>query len=173
MKHPAPSDDTCASHMATDYPVLTAEMSLTECLQTLVRNKVLAMPVVDSDGRYIGQFRKNLLIAAILPQVAVHDPRFDRIAKLIDGGMLSETMEDVRERFAAIADKPVRRYLDTDTPVLRPDQPLVTAMFYLFHGRNFLPVVEPASNLLVGVISAWDILDSILEKSEGEGAGRD
>lgn len=148
--------------MATDYPVLTAEMSLAECLQALVTNKVLAMPVVDNSGRYIGQFRKNLLIAAILPQVAVHDPRFDRIAKMIDGGMLSETMEDVRERFSVIAEKPVRRYLDTDTPVLHPDQPLVTAMFYLFHGRNFLPVVEPASGLLVGVISAWDILDSIL-----------
>ncbi|MCK9590342.1 MAG: CBS domain-containing protein [Terrimicrobiaceae bacterium] len=164
MKQPAPPDDTCSRVMATDYPVLTAGMTLAECLQSLVTNKVLAMPVVDNNGRYIGQFRKNLLIAAILPQVAVHDPRFDRIAKMIDGGMLSETMEDVRERFSAIADKPVRRYLDTDTPVLRPDQPLVTAMFYLFHGRNFLPVVEPASGLLVGVISAWDILDSILAK---------
>jgi len=150
--------------MATDYPVLTAGMTLAECLQALVQNQVLAMPVVDDNGRYLGQFRKNLLIAAILPQVAVHDPRFDRIAKMIDGGMLSETMEDVRERFSVIADKPVRRYLDTDTPVLRPDQPLVTAMFYLFHGRNFLPVVEPASGLLVGVISAWDILDSIIRK---------
>ena len=165
MKQPAPSDDTCDCVMATDYPVLTAGMTLAQCLQALVQNKVLAMPVVDDSGRYIGQFRKNLLIAAILPQVAVHDPRFDRIAKMIDGGMLSETMEDVRERFSAIADKPVRRYLDTDTPVLRPDQPLVTAMFYLFHGRNFLPVVEPASGLLVGVISAWDILDSILAKA--------
>jgi CBS domain-containing protein len=82
---------------------------------------------------------------------------------MIDGGMLAESMEDVRERFSVIADKPVRRYLDTDTPVLRPDQPLVTAMFYLFHGRNFLPVVEPDSGLLVGVISAWDILGSILD----------
>jgi len=150
--------------METSYPVLTSGMTLSECLQSLVKNQVLAMPVVDDDGRYIGQFRKNLLIAAILPQVAVHDPRFDRIARMIDGGMLTETMEDVRERFSVISDKSVRRYLDTDTPVLRPDQPLVTAMFYLFHGRNFLPVVEPASGLLVGVISAWDILDSILKK---------
>ncbi len=150
--------------MATQYSVLTAGMTLAECLRALVKNQVLAMPVVDDNGRYIGQFRKNLLIAAILPQVAVHDPRFDRIARMIDGGMLTETMEDVRERFSVIADKPVRRYLDTDTPVLRPDQPLVTAMFYLFHGRNFLPVVEPNSGLLVGVISAWDILKSIVKK---------
>lgn len=158
------SDDTCGAIMATDYPVLTGGMTLTECVRTLLKNRVLAMPVVDDSGRYIGQFRKNLLIAAILPQVAVHDPRFDRIAHMLDGGMFAETMDDVRERFSAIKDKPVSRYLDTDTPVLRPDQPQVAAMFYLFHGRNFLPVVEPDSGLLVGVISPWDIMASMIRQ---------
>lgn len=162
MSRNARPDDSCGSIMSTDYPVLTARMTLTQCVQTLLENKVLAMPVVDDERRYIGQFRKNLLIASILPQVAVHDPRFDRIARTLDSGVFSENMADVRERFAAIADKPVSRYLDTDTPVLHPDQPLVTAMFYLFHGRNFLPVVEPDSGLLVGVISAWDILNCII-----------
>ena len=164
MHHPASSDDTCGSIMATNYPVLTARMTLTECVETLLKNQVLAMPVVDDNGRYIGQFRKNLLIAAILPQVAVHDPRFDRIARMIEGGAMRETMDDVRERFDAIADKPVSRYLDTDTPVLQPDQPLIAAMFYLFHGRNFMPVVEPDSGLLVGVISAWDLLGNVIKK---------
>jgi len=161
MSPSAYSDDTCGHVMTTNYTFLTAEMTLRECLEAMVKNKVLAMPVVDDQGRYIGQFRKNLLIASILPQVAVHDPRFDHVSRLIDGGLLAESMDDVRERFAFIADKPVRRYLDTDTPVLQPDQPLVTAMFYLFHGRNFLPVVEPDSGLLVGVLSAWSILESI------------
>ncbi len=163
MNPSSTSDDTCGSIMATEYPVLTSRMTLTECVQTLLKNRVLAMPVVDDTGRYIGQFRKNLLIAAILPQVAVHDPRFDRIANTLDGGIFAETMDDVRERFAAIKDKQVSRYLDTDTPVLHPDQPQVAAMFYLFHGRNFLPVVEPASGLLVGVISPWDILASMIK----------
>ena len=163
MKPITSCDDTCGSIMATDYPVLTASMTLTECVKTLIKNRVLAMPVIDDKGRYIGQFRKNLLIAAILPQVAVHDPRFDRIAHMLEGGMFAETMADVRERFSAIKDKPVSRYLDTDTPVLRPDQPQVAAMFYLFHGRNFLPVVEPDSNLLVGVISPWDIMASMVK----------
>jgi len=163
MKSSSYSDDTCSQAMTTQYTVLTADMTLRQCIEALVANKVLAMPVVDDQGRYIGQFRKNLLIASILPQVAVHDPRFGNVARMIDGGVLAETMVDVRERLAAIADKPVRRYLDTDTPVLQPDQPLVTAIFYLFHGRNFLPVVEPDSGLLVGVLSAWAILENILK----------
>lgn len=150
--------------MATSYPVLSAGMTLTECVRTLLQNRVLAMPVIDDTGKYLGQFRKNLLVSAVLPQVAVHDQRFERIARMIDAGLLQDTMADVRVRFAAIANDPVSRHLDTEAPVLRPEQPLVTAMFYLFHGRNFLPVVEPGSGLLVGVVSAWDVLESIINK---------
>lgn len=164
MKDASSNENLCCSIMATDYPVLKANMTLLECVQVLLDNRVLAMPVVDEQGHYIGQFRKNLLIAAILPQVAVHDPRFERFSRMLEGEMLTETMDDVRERFAAIADKPVSRYLDADTPALRAEQPIVSVMFYMFHGRNFLPVVEPESGLLVGVISSWDILKSIIRR---------
>lgn len=151
--------------MATSFPVLTAETSLTECVRTLLQNRVLAMPVVDEAGRYLGQFRKNLLVCAVLPQVAVLDQRFDRIARMIDTGLLSDTMADVRERFSVIANDPVSAHLDKEAPVLRPDQPLVAAMFYLFRGRNFLPVVAEETGLLVGVVSAWDVLESIIRES--------
>lgn len=149
--------------MATSYPVLSAGTTLLDCVRTLLLNRVLAMPVVDRSGRYLGQFRKNLLVSALLPQVAVHDPRFDRIARMIETGLFHDTMSEVRERFAAIAGEPVSRYLDMAAPVLRPDQPLISAMFYLYQGRNFLPVVEPDSGLLVGVVSAWDVLENIIK----------
>lgn len=151
--------------MATSYPVLTPGMTLSECVKTLLQNRVLAMPVVDEAGKYLGQFRKNMLVAAVLPQVGVLDKRFERIARMIDTGLLRDTMADVRERFALIAEDPVEKHLDTEAPILRPDQPLVTAMFYLYQGRNFLPVVDPESGHLVGVVSAWDILDSITKPS--------
>jgi CBS domain-containing protein len=72
-------------------------------------------------------------------------------------------MQDVRDRFAEIAGDPVGKHLDRDAPVLRPEQPLVTAMFYLYQGRNFLPVVEADSGLLVGVVSTWDVLENIIK----------
>lgn len=148
--------------MATSFPVLKADTPLTECVRTLLQNRVLAMPVVDDAGRYLGQFRKNLLVSAVLPQVAVLDQRLDRIARMIDTGLLRDTMADVRERFSVIANDPVSSHLDKEAPVLRPDQPLVAAMFYLFRGRNFLPVVAAETGVLVGVVSAWDVLESIV-----------
>jgi CBS-domain-containing membrane protein len=157
------ADVTCRSIMATGYPVLSADMTLTECVRTLLQNRVLAMPVVDESGKYLGQFRKNLLISAVLPQVGVLDQRFERIARMIEAGLLRDTMQDVRDRFAEIAGDPVGKHLDRDAPVLRPEQPLVTAMFYLYQGRNFLPVVEADSGLLVGVVSTWDVLENIIK----------
>ena len=151
--------------MAVRYPVLTAAMTLNECVRTLLQNRVLAMPVVDDSGRYLGQFRKNLLVAAVLPHVAVLDQRSERISRMIDTGLLQDSMADVRERFAAIANDPVSLHLDQDAPILRPEHPMVTALYHLYRGRNFLPVVEAESGLLVGVVSAWDVLENIVAKS--------
>lgn len=149
--------------MATSFPVLHGTMSIARCVRELLRFRVLAMPVVDGEGRYLGQFRKNYFISQVLPQVAVHDLRLDRIERMIETGLLSDTMADVRKRFADIADDPVSRHVDDKAPVLRPEQPMVAAMFCLFHGRNFLPVVDPANGKLLGVVSAWDVLENIIK----------
>jgi CBS domain-containing protein len=151
--------------MATDYPVLTAETPITECVDALLQHRVLSMPVVDSQGKYLGQFRKVLMLAALLPEIAVNDPRFDRITRMIDSGLLQDTMADVRARYASIGKDPVSMHLDAGAPVLRPEQPLVTAMFYLFHGHNFLPVVEKETGLLVGEVSAWHVLECVTQPS--------
>ena len=165
MKPPISSDVTCRSVMSAGFASLTARMTITECVETLLKNRVLAMPVVDEEGRYIGHFRKNLLISAILPRVAVMDERIERIARMMDTGLLRDTWGEVLDRYDSIAEDPVSMHLDKEAPVLRPDDSLVAAMYYLFRGRNFLPVVESDSGLLVGVVSAWDVLEHLIAKS--------
>jgi CBS domain-containing protein len=49
----------------------------------------------------------------------------------------------------------------TDTPILRPDTPVTTALFLLYRTRNFLPVVEESTEKLVGVVSTWDVLAKV------------
>lgn len=164
MKPPISTDVTCRSVMSAGFASLTADMTITECVETLLKNRVLAMPVVDDGGRYIGHFRKNLLISAILPRVAVVDERIERIARMLDTGLLRDTWGEVLSSYKAIAEDPVTLHLDKEAPVLRPDDSLVAAMYYLFRGRNFLPVVEPGSGMLVGVVSAWDVLENLIAK---------
>lgn len=164
MKSHNPSDVTCRSIMDTTPAVLAPETTFAAAVQILLDRRLLAMPVVDAEGRYLGLFRKNLVISNVLPQVAIHEDRFNQVVRMIDAGLLRDNLHDVRDRFAAIAQDPVSRHADKDAPVLRPDQPLVTALYYLFRGRNFLPVVDPANGRLLGVISTWDVLETVMGK---------
>ncbi len=151
--------------MTGEVAVLSPETTLAVAVATLLKNRVFAMPVVDADGKYLGQFRKNLLFSGVLPIGATTYMRLDRISRMIDIGLFRDSMHDVRTRFAAISQETVSQHLDTAAPVLRPDQPLVTAILYFYQGRNFLPVVDRDSGILVGEISAWDVLENLTKES--------
>lgn len=147
--------------MVTDPPVLSPAMTVAQAVALLLQNHLLSMPVVDDKRHFLGVFSKRHLIACLLPVVATHlDPQH-QVERMIEAGLLQDTLEEVRERYAAIAGKPVSEHLDTTITVLRPDQPLVSALFYLYSGRDLLPVVEPNSHVLAGAVSTWDILTHI------------
>lgn len=69
----------------------------------------------------------------------------------------------MQERLRAIADLPVGRYVDASVPVLHPDSPVVAAVLQVFRTRNFVPVVDPATGKLAGLISTWDTLKKVRE----------
>ncbi len=159
------SDVSCRSIMDASPAVLAPETTFAEAVGILREKRLLAMPVVDAQGCYLGMFRKNLVISNVLPQVALNNDRCSQTTRLIEAGLLRDTLCEVRARFAAIAREPVSRFADAEAPVLRPDQSLVTALFYLYRGRNFLPVVDPVSRRLLGVISTWDVLETMGDAS--------
>jgi len=161
MKSHDESDVTCRSVMDASPAMLAPATTVAMAVQTLLDKRLLAMPVVNEEGRYLGMFRKVQVIASVLPQVVVHDDRLNPVARMIDAGLLGENLRDVRIRFSAIAGDPVSLHVDKDAPVLHPDQSLVAALFYLYRGHNFLPVVDAANNRLLGVVSTWDVLESI------------
>jgi hypothetical protein len=49
---------------------------------------------------------------------------------------------------------------------LKPDSPLMEAVLLVYRTRNFVPVVEPASKRLIGVVSTWHILAKLEEGSQ-------
>ena len=55
--------------------------------------------------------------------------------------------------------------MQTDTPILRLDTPVMNAVLYLYRTRSYLPVVDEASGKLLGVVSTWDVLGRIAGSS--------
>ena len=69
-----------------------------------------------------------------------------------------EALQASGARFASLRDRPVADFADRDAPTLKPDSPLMEAVLLVYRTRNFVPVVDPASKHLIGVVSTWHIL---------------
>jgi CBS-domain-containing membrane protein len=75
---------------------------------------------------------------------------------------VSDTLHDLRRRLGEHMDDPVRVCMGEEVRVVRPDTPLIETLLILYRTRTSLPVVDPDSGLLVGMISYWDVGERIL-----------
>ncbi len=115
------------------------------------------LPVVEADGHYIGMFGVNCLLGMVLPRAVMME----------EGASIAhlprETLSDLHRRFKAIEDKPVLLcVLEDEEAVVHPDMPLIQTLYTLYQNRTNLPVVDPESGRLEGLISYWDVGAAIL-----------
>lgn len=153
----------CQEIMDADPPVLHGTDTVRKALSLLLQHRYLALPVVDSERRYLGLFAKSRLIGLMLPSIVALEDVLPKIAQMTDLAYLSDDIDDLRTRFAALRDRPVSEYADREAPVLKPDSPIMEAVLLIFRTRNYVPVVDPANRRLVGVVSTWDILTKLEE----------
>ncbi len=147
---------TAASIMDPHPTVLKPTDMVKKAITYIMQNRYRNLPVIDDEGRYLGSFGVHCLLRNVLPK-----------AVLIKDGLTTvpfvhETLSDLHQRINELEDKPVSMCLSTDMETVSPDTPLVETLLILYHARNSLPVVDPDSNKLVGVISYWDAGEKIL-----------
>lgn len=152
-------DALCRSIMSAPPAVLKPTDAVLFALQTMVAQRLPALPVVDSDNRYLGMLPRSRLIALAMPRVISHQDERHPLSHLLQVGFIQDTLADLQQRVDAAANDPVSRHLDTEVPVLDPDTPLMNAMLFLYRQRNVLPVVE--NGQLLGIVSVWDVLARI------------
>lgn len=153
------TDASCRSIMSAPPAVLKPTDSVAFALQRIVKHRLPALPVVDTDGRYVGMLPRSRLIALAMPRVLSHEDEKHPLGHLLEVGFIQDTLTDLQARVDAVANEPVSRHMDTDVPVLQPDTPLMNTMLFLYRRRNILPVVE--NGKLLGIVSVWDVLARI------------
>lgn len=151
--------------MTTNPVVIKQTESVAKAMRMLLDNRLLGLPIIDDDGRYVGMFLRSRLVALLLPTIVQLEERLPEVSRLLELGFMSDTLEDAHDRFQKVAADPVGKYLQTDTPILRLDTPVMNAVLYLYRTRSYLPVVDEASNKLLGVVSTWDVLGRIAGSS--------
>jgi CBS domain-containing protein len=152
------ADASCRSIMTANPLTLKRKQTVAEGLRLMLENRLLAIPIVDDDGRYFGMLGKSKIISLLLPRIVAAEPAMADAGVTLNFGFISETLDDARQRYAEVANHPVEAHAMLDTPVLRPDTSLMNALLFLYRARNFLPVVDEENHRLVGVVSTWDAL---------------
>lgn len=146
---------TAAAIMNRQPLTLGQDDSVARAVEMLLTHRLAAFPVVDREGRFVGQFGYHCLLGLLLPRAAILDEGLDDLA------FLGEAGEHLKERLAEIRGEAVGAHLNFSTPVVQPDTHLMEIVLLVYRHNATLPVVDEPSGRLVGTVSPWDLLPVI------------
>jgi CBS-domain-containing membrane protein len=122
----------------------------------IMKHRYRNLPVIDEEGRYLGIFGVNCLLRLVLPKAAVMEGGLEQVP------FIHETLSDLHDRMREVLNEPVSRCMNTDVATVPPDKPLVETLLILYRTKTSIPVVDPGTGRLLGMISYWDAGENIL-----------
>lgn len=122
----------------------------------IMEHRYRNLPVIDDEGRYLGIFGVNCLLRLVLPKAAVMEQGLKEVS------FIHETLADLHERLREVENKPISQCMSTDVNTVPPDKPLVETLLILYRTKTSIPVVDPDTGKLLGMISYWDVGERIL-----------
>ncbi len=141
----------------TDFVVLRTTDTVGTATGQMLQHRVGDLPVVDPDGKFVGMFRIDRIFADLLPKAALIG------YGMPDLGFLQSTVDDLRQHMRRIEDHAVLDYVVRPEHVVHPDTSALEIVLLLYRGMNNVPVVDPVSGQLVGLVSARDLLSALRE----------
>ncbi|MCL4460834.1 MAG: CBS domain-containing protein [Nitrospirae bacterium] len=147
---------TAKDLMSQTLVSVTPEMSIRELADILVKNRLNGVPVLDSDGRFLGVAGEHDLIHHEKP---LHIPT---TFSLLDAWFFIEPPGSLKKEIERIAATQVKDVFQKDPPTVSPSA-TVEEMAQIFEKTqaDLLPVLEKGS--LVGVIGRSDLLRALAQ----------
>lgn len=150
---------TCASIMRPNPVTVRATQTVGEAIGILEKNTFRSIPVTDAEGKMLGQFGVHGALRMLVPRIATEK------MGLPDLAFVKDDLDDMWRRLGGFWDKPVGDYVDPETYLVHPDTPLTKTVLALYHTHDNLPVVDPESGQLVGIISYWDVVRKLIYRA--------
>lgn len=139
--------------------VLSRSHTIEDALKQMVQHHVRSLPVVDENGKYLGSFGIHRMMKIMLPMAATMD---SGAGTLKDLSFVSDSIDHLREKWLEIRTQPVIGLLDPDVPAIQPDTSILEAVLLIYQKASNLPVVDPQSGKLAGLVSPWEILNRLM-----------
>jgi CBS domain-containing protein len=132
-----------------------------DALRLMHTHQIRNLPVVDENDQFVGLFGIRRLIHLLLPKAAQMDFGLKELSFMPDElGELYKRLEDIGQ-------KPVSEFLEKkkNLAFCKPSTPFPEVLELLNQSANTsLPVivVKGKKNKLVGMVSAWDVLEKLV-----------
>ncbi len=135
-----------------EFDTLKDTDTVADATRRMLVHRVSDLPVVDADGKFVGMFKLDRLLAALLPAAALVG------YGMPDLSFVPDELDALREKMRALDARPVGDFAVMPDTVVHPDTPPLEIVLQLYRGANSLPVVDREDRRLVGVVSARDVL---------------
>jgi CBS-domain-containing membrane protein len=146
----------CDAIMTVNPPTVRDTDSIAVATALLIEGRHLGLPVIDKDGRYIGMFGTDELLSLVVPRVAIAGSNVVPNLRFV-----GDNPNALGERFQQSAQQSVGTVADRNAIALGPDTPQIEAFRIFCRSRASLPVVEPGSRKLVGLVSYFDVMGAM------------
>ena len=138
-----------------EFECLQDTDTIADATRQMLAHRVSDLPVVDVDGKLVGMFKLERLLAALLPAAALVG------YGVPDLSFVSDDLDDLRDKMRAVDARHVREFAVEVENVVHPDTAPLEMVLQLYHGANTLPVIEREGGRLVGVVTARDVLAAL------------
>jgi CBS-domain-containing membrane protein len=160
------TDNANAAHAMDPHPTtLKPTDTIGYAADIIMQSRYRNLPVVDENFCYVGMFGVNCLLKQVIPEAAFLSQELNNIS------FIHESFTDLYQRFDSVKDDHISTCMHQDIESVAPDTSLSETIMQLYLTRSSIPVVDPGSCKLLGMISYWDIGSKILaagEPSKGE-----
>ena len=147
---------TAATLMDPNPKVVHPEDSIITGIELIMKYRFRRLPVVDKDGIFQGVFGVNCLLRLALPKAVVMEDGLENIH------FVRESLSDLRRRLQEVENEPISMCMRQESTQIPPDLPLLETLRELYLARASLPVVDPDSGKLLGIISYFDAGEKIM-----------
>ena len=154
---------TTKNIMTSRVITLRPDDMVVDAILNMYRHHVRSLPVVDANGNFVGLFGIRRLSRLMLPKAARDLDRFN----ISDLSFLPDEIDQLADRWREIASRPVSQFLEKEKKLLfcGPETSFPQLLELLEQSKDSsLPViiVEGKSRKLVGMVSAWDLLEKFI-----------
>jgi CBS domain-containing protein len=124
----------------------------------IMRRRYRNLPVVDDERQFLGVVNVNDMLRLILPLQATSQSISAAVQRYQD-----LSIEDLRENLDQLLENPIAPHIDKEVVTVAPETSLIETLLTMYHQEQNLPVVDPETGRLEGMIAYYDIGDMLLQ----------